>query len=126
VSALRRHADERGQSALELVGMVPLMALVALAVAQALLIGHTAIVTEQAARTGARVAMVTDDGGASRAAAVGSLPSWLRDGAQVRFSGGGSHRLELSSRIPTIVPGLPSGMRVNRTVEMPDVGSSWD
>jgi hypothetical protein len=103
--------------------MAPLMVLVALAMAQALLIGHTAVVTEQAARTGARVAMVTDDAGASHAAARAALPSWLQDDA----TASGSHRLALTSRVPTIVPGVPLGsMRITRVVEMPDVGSAWD
>lgn len=122
---MRRRREDRGQAALELIGMGPLIALVALAMAQALLIGHTAVVTEQAARTGARVAMVTDDAGASRAAAVAALPSWLVGGADVSFPGGGPHRLRLSTRVPLIVPGLGT-LQIERVVEMPDVGSQWD
>lgn len=119
--------DDRGQSVVELLGMTPLLALAGLALAQALLLGHTAVVTEQAARTAARVAMVTDDAGATEAAATSALPSWLRGRSTVTFPGGGTHRVQVSSPIPTLLPGVTfSGVRIDRVVEMPEVGSRWD
>ena len=119
--------SEDGSAALELLGGAPLMVLVSLALVQALLIGHTAVVTEQAARTAARVAMVTDDGARTRAAGVAALPSWLQSGAQVRSSSGVTQSVTVSSRVPSVVPGVRlASLRIDRTVEMPTLRSPWD
>ncbi len=122
-----RWRSERGQAALELLGGAPLLVLVSLALVQALLIGHTAVVTEQAARTAARVAMVTEDGARTRTSGVSALPPWLQSGANVRLSAGPSVSVTVSSRVPSVVPGVRlARLRIERTVAMPSLRSPWD
>lgn len=122
---MRRRANEDGQAAVDLIGMVPLLALCAFVVVQVTLIAHSSIVAEQAARASARVAMLTEDAGQARAAAVDSLPSWLRDDVVVTFPTGSVRDVRVSVAVPDVVPGIDLGARVDREVQMPEV-ESWD
>lgn len=120
----RRFRSEDGQAAIEVLGIVPLLAVLALGVLQALLIGHTALATEQAARVAARTAMVTESTAAGRAAGFDALPARLVADAEVRAIGTNSFTVE--TVIPDVLPGISfSGVRLQRTVEMPEV-ATWD
>lgn len=121
----RRHRDERGQAAVELLGLTPILLLVAMGVLQVLLLAHAAVLTEQAARTAARVAMVESDPGVVQASAQAALPGWLRSDAQASFPNGDRHRVQVDVRVPVLVPGVSARLDIARTVEMPEV-PDWD
>jgi hypothetical protein len=89
--------DERGQAAAELVAVVPILLVVVLAVAQLAIAGYALWTAGDAARAGARAALV---GGDADAAAR----SVLEDGAEVKEG----DRVEVALRAPALLPGLPS------------------
>lgn len=86
---------------MELVAAIPVLLVVTLAVAQLAVAGYALWSAGTAARAGARAAYV---GGNAAAAARGSLPTPLRDGARVRARDGVSVRV----RAPSLVPGIPA------------------
>lgn len=120
----RRLRSESGQAAIEVLGIVPLLAVLALGVLQAMLIGHTALAAEQAARVAARTAMITESTATGRAAGFEALPARLAVDAEVRAVGTNSFTVE--TVIPDVLPGVSfRGIRLQRTVEMPEV-ATWD
>lgn len=92
--------SERGQAAVELVAVLPLLLAVVLAVAQLALAGYGLWSAADAARAGARAAHV---GGDAERAVVSALPGWLEDGARIETSG----PVRVSLAAPALVPGLP-------------------
>ena len=106
--------DERGQTSVELVGMLWWMLLAALVVWQLMLAAWAVDQTANAARTASRV---EGRGGDAEKAARNALPSGLRDGLHVRISG---ETAKLSVRIPIVVPGLGDDrLRVTRGATLP-------
>jgi pilus assembly protein CpaE len=97
---------EDGQATVELVALLPALALVAALAWQALLAGETWWLAGAAAREGARARALGDD---PRAAARGVLPSGrLRGGLRVVGDGeDGGVRVRLA--VPSIVPGARLG-----------------
>jgi Flp pilus assembly protein TadG len=69
VSAMHgfRRRDQRGQAAIEMIGIIPLAALIAGAIIQLYLVGHAAVSAEAASRIAARAAST----GAADAEALG-------------------------------------------------------
>jgi hypothetical protein len=98
--------SQRGQATVELVALLPVVALVGAALLQAALAGHAAWAAAQAARAGARAAAVGAD---PRAAARSALPARLADGVRVRRGRAGEVRVAV--RIPSV-----AGLRLG-TVE---------
>ena len=94
-------SDERAQASAELVAIVPLVLLAALAIAQLVVAGWTLVTAGEAARAGARAAEV---GANARAAARSALPQTLEP-AHVDADGA-----EVTVRVvaPSLVPGLPA------------------
>jgi Flp pilus assembly protein TadG len=92
--------SERGQSAVELMGMLWLLLLIALVIWQVLLAAWTGEQAQNAARTASRVA---GRGGDARKAGVNAVPTALRTDMRVDPSG---ERVDVYVRIPIIVPGL--------------------
>jgi len=106
--------DERGQSSVELVGMLWWLLLAALVVWQLMLAAWTVDQTASAARTASRV---KGRGGDAAKAARNALPGGLRDGMKVKISG---ETAKLSVRIPIVVPGLGDDrLRVTRSATLP-------
>ena len=99
-----RQAD--GQAAVELIALLPLVALLAAGAWQLVVAGHAAWSADSAARAAAR-AVAT--GGDARAAARASLSGRLEDGLKVTASDDGDVRVAL--RVPPIL-----GLRVLGTV----------
>jgi hypothetical protein len=95
---VKRHPAPAGQASVELVAILPLALLVALAVAQLLAAGMARELAGNAAEAGA-VALLqgTDPAAAARAA----LPGWSRERATVRVSG---RRIEIRVRPRTVIP----------------------
>jgi hypothetical protein len=96
-----RAGDERGQASAELVAVVPALLLGVLIAAQIGLVGYALWAAGDAARAGARAALV---GGDPEASARGALPGPLRDGANVSGKG----EVEVRVHVPALIPGLPS------------------
>jgi hypothetical protein len=93
-------AAERGQAAVELVALLPLVGLVVALLWQALLAGETVWLSGQAARAAARAAALgADPAGAARAV----LPARLERGLRVRREPDGAIALVL--RVPAALGG---------------------
>ena len=108
---------QRGSTAVELAGMLPLLLLVAVFAWQALMVAFTVTAAENAARSGSRA---EGRGGDGRATALESLPSWLRGGAEVDIDG---ELVEVRVPVPIVVPGVRfGGAMVSRTAELPETG----
>ena len=100
--------EERGQASVELVAVLPCVLLVAAVVWQLVLVGHTAWLTAQAARAGARADAVGRD---AEAAARSTLPRSLERGLEVDRAGIGGVRV--SVRIPLLVHAWNAPLRVS-------------
>ena len=99
---------ERGQASIELVAVLPCVLLVAAVVWQLALVGHTAWLTAQAARAGARADAVGRD---ADAAARSTLPRSLERGLEVaRLPVGG---VRVSVRIPLLLDAWDAPVRVS-------------
>lgn len=96
------HRDrDRGQTAIEFVGVTPLILLICVAMWQCALIGYTFILAGNAADVGARVGAT---GGACAAAARKDLPSaW--SGTFNCGASGGLYRADVALKVPVLVPG---------------------
>jgi hypothetical protein len=102
-----RFAETRGQAAVELVAVLPLLAGLLVALLQFALVGYGVWSAGNAARAGARAALV--DGRPERAA-LSALPEWLEAGADVEAgtdSAAGSP-VRVAVDVPTLIPGLPA------------------
>jgi hypothetical protein len=99
---------ERGQASVELVAVLPCILLVAAVVWQLVLVGHTAWLTAQAARAGARAEAVGRD---AEAAARSALPRSLERGLEVDSRPAGGVRV--SVRIPLLLDAWEAPVRVS-------------
>jgi pilus assembly protein CpaE len=99
--------NERGQASVELVGALPVVLVVGAVVWQLALAGHTAWLTANAARAGARADAVGRD---AASAARSALPRSLERGLQVeRLREGG---VRVSVRVPLVLRGVETPVRV--------------
>ena len=96
---LRALARERGQASVELLGTLPAVLLVAACVWELALAGEAAWLCANAARAGARAAVVGRD---APAAARAALPASFRHGLKVETGSGGAVRVRL--RVPLLLP----------------------
>lgn len=94
----------RGQASVELVALLPLLALAAAGLVQVALLGHASWAAAQAASAAARAHAV---GGDARAAARRELPAHLEGTLRVMARGGGD--VEVRLRAPSLVPALDVG-----------------
>jgi hypothetical protein len=88
--------DARGQSTVELVGLLPLLVTVVFAAAQLLAAGVASELADHAAQAGAMALL--QDGGAARDAARSALPGWARDRADVEVR---DRRVSVTLRPPS-------------------------
>jgi hypothetical protein len=96
----RAIGEQRGQAAVELVAVLPLLALIALVLWQFAVAGQAAWLAGAAARAAARAHAIGGDEGA---AARGVLPPGLEHGLRVRARDDGSVTLSLA--VPSVVGG---------------------
>ena len=109
----RRARGERGQAAIELVAMLPLLLLVALVVWQVQMTAAASNAVESAARTAARVGSL---GGDAERAARYALPVAQRESADIRVIG---DRVEIETDTPLIASDRTLGYRVKGSAEIP-------
>jgi hypothetical protein len=76
---------EAGQASVELLGVLPLLIALALAVFQLLAVGYASVLAGNAAEAGA---LALAAGGDARAGVREALPGWSRTRAEVRVAGG--------------------------------------
>ena len=76
---------QRGQASVELLGAVPFLLVLGLALLQLLAVGYSGVLAGSAAEAGA---LALAGGGDPRAAARDALPGWSRARARVAVSGG--------------------------------------
>jgi hypothetical protein len=93
--------NERGQASAELVAVVPLALIAALALGQLVVAGWALVSAGEAARAGARAAHV---GAAAEPAARRAVPDALEP-AQVRTD---HSEVSVRVRAPALIPGLPA------------------
>ena len=104
---LRSRSTDRGQATAELALLLPLVALVLLALVQAVVVARAQLLVTHAAREAARVAAVDPDPEAARRAAedAGPLASdRLAVDVGPRGPAGGRVRVEVSYTVPTRLP----------------------
>jgi len=100
-----------GQASVELVGVIPLALLVALAMGQLLAAGAARELADNAAEAGATAMLQgTDPAAAARAA----LPGWSRERASVSVSG---HRVAVRLRPPTVLPVLAGRLEASESAD---------
>ncbi|MGW0293905.1 TadE/TadG family type IV pilus assembly protein [Streptomyces tuirus] len=111
-----RKARDRGQVAIEYIGFLPILLIVALGAVQLGLIAYTAQQAGTAARTGARSASLEGPYEADCRAAVSS---WLADETSCLPSFGGDEvTVTATVQIPSLVPGWDFDPAV-KTATMP-------
>lgn len=96
---------QRGQATIELIALLPLLAIVALLAVQVQLYVSTATAAENAARNAARVA---SDGGDAQGAARASLDPGLRDDLTAVSVAG--EEVRVSIRVPLLSPSFASSI----------------
>ncbi|AWW37841.1 MULTISPECIES: TadE/TadG family type IV pilus assembly protein [Streptomyces] len=112
----RRRARDRGQVAIEYLGFIPILVLVALAAVQIGLVAYTAQQAGTAARTGARSASLNGPYAQDCQAAVST---WLADGTDCTSAELGDEvQVTATVDIPSIVPGWDFG-DAHKTATMP-------
>jgi hypothetical protein len=97
---MRTTGGERGQATVEIVALMPLLAVLAFAVWQAAVAGQAIWLAGAAARAAARAEALGDD---PEPAAREALPPRLEDGLRIRVRDGGGVTVTL--RIPSVVGG---------------------
>jgi hypothetical protein len=102
----RRMEGERGQAAVELLAMLPLVLAVVLALAQLLAVGYSSVLAGNAAEAGA---LALAGRGDPSAAARAALPGWSRARARVSVAGG---EVKIRLRPPTLLNALSRRLEV--------------
>lgn len=111
---LDRLRGESGQSSVEMMGLLPVIALIVLGLWQMGLVGYTYLASGNAAREGARVLAVGDE-----AAPVirDDVPTAWRKGLRCKV---GDSRVEVSLAVPAVLPGLGSPLRISSSAGISD------
>jgi hypothetical protein len=107
MSVARGCRGERGQAALELLALLPLLLAVALAAAQLLVVGYASVLAGNAAEAAALALAGGDD---PRAAAHEALPGWSRTRARLSVAGG---HVQVRLRPPTLLRALNGRLEVS-------------
>ena len=102
----RRLQEERGQAAVELLGVVPAVLLLALVLAQLLAVGYVSVLAGSAAEAGA---LALAAGADPRAGVREALPGWTRTGARVEEHGG---EVRVTLRPPALLDAIARRLEV--------------
>jgi Flp pilus assembly protein TadG len=112
----RRGSGDRGQVALEYLGFLPLLLLVALGAVQLGLIAYAAQQAGTAARTGARSASLDGNYNADCQQAVSS---WLKASCGDLAFGDDEVTVTSTVTIPSVIPGIGTFGEAHKTATMP-------
>ena len=107
--------SEGGQASVELLGVLPLLIALALAVLQLLAVGYAGVLAGSAAEAGA---LALAAGGEPRAGVREALPGWSRSSSRVAVAGG---EVRVRLRPPSLLKVLSERLEVSATaaVEAP-------
>ncbi|WP_459186456.1 TadE/TadG family type IV pilus assembly protein, partial [Streptomyces sp.] len=116
-----RNRRERGSAALEFLGVLPILLLIALAGIQLGLVAYTAGQAGTAARTAARMAAKHDPPVSGETAGLDAVSDWLRGGTRIQITtiGGDSVKATATIAIPSVIPGVDVFDPVSRSATMP-------
>ncbi|MBK3555021.1 pilus assembly protein [Streptomyces sp. MBT56] len=116
---------DRGQVAMEYLGFLPLLLLVAMGAIQLGLAAYAASQAGTAARAGARTAASVDARGSGQSNARDAVSDWVESGGfRYRESGGQDITVTVRVRVPSVVPGL-DGWWAERSTTMPNERSGF-
>jgi hypothetical protein len=116
---------DRGQVALEYLGFIPILVLVAMAGVQIGLIAYTAQQAGTAARAGARAASL--DPGAAQEGCHNAVSGWLADGTECAEAPGADEvTVTATVQIPSIVPGWDFGPATKTAIMPLDATATTD
>ncbi|MGH2837284.1 MAG: hypothetical protein ACRDJY_02910 [Thermoleophilaceae bacterium] len=104
--------DERGQAAVEMLGALPVLLGLGLAVAQLLAVGFSAVLAGNAAEAGG---LALAAGADPRASARNALPGWSRAGASVNVRAG---RVTVRLRPPSLMSAVARELEVEATASV--------
>ncbi|MCD2464706.1 TadE/TadG family type IV pilus assembly protein [Streptomyces sp. NPDC056374] len=96
--------DDRGQVAVEFLGMVPLILLTLALLWQIVLVGYAFTLAGNAADEAARACAVDDDGQAAARRHIGG--AWSASGGHCGDVSGGMVHVRVTVEVPVLVPGL--------------------
>ena len=105
-AGVRPRSEESGQASVELLGLLPIVVALALAVFQLLAVGYSSVLAGNAAEAGA---LALAAGGDARAGVREALPGWSRTRADVRVSGG---KVDVRLRPPALLRALGERLTV--------------
>ncbi|MDB1086947.1 TadE/TadG family type IV pilus assembly protein [Streptomyces sp. ACA25] len=112
-------SHDRGVTAVEFAGWLPLLVLVALAALQLGFVGHAAQQAGSAARAAARVAAQEDIADQYGTAGQSAMSSWLDGSLSLDESCGDVATVTASVEVPSVLPFVSGFGRASRTVTMP-------
>ncbi|WP_069814737.1 TadE family protein [Streptomyces sp. TP-A0874] len=118
---LRRKRSDRGQVAVEYIGMLPILIVIGLGVIQFGLVAYTIQQAASASRAAARTASHDHPAISYEQAGRGAMSGWLADRASFTQSTGPSYdevKVTATVRIPSIIPGVDFG-ETKRSTTMP-------
>ncbi|MEU4889011.1 MULTISPECIES: TadE family protein [Streptomyces] len=117
---VRGAARERGQVAVEFIGFVPILLLVAFAAIQLGVVAHTVSQAGTAARAAARTASYEEADADPAAAGRAAVSSWLADGTSIGIGGGDEEAIATATvTIPSLIPGVGDFGTVTKRATMP-------
>lgn len=105
-------ARESGQAAVEVLGALPVVLLIALVVGQVMAIGYAGVLAGNAAEAGA---LARAGGGDARAAARAALPGWSRARGRVAVKGG---EVTVRLRPPTLLRAVSRRLEVTAAAQV--------
>ncbi|MCX4503484.1 TadE/TadG family type IV pilus assembly protein [Streptomyces anulatus] len=115
-----RARGDRGQVAMEYLGFLPLLLLVAMAAIQLGLAAYAASQAGTASRAGARTAASLDARGSGQANARDAVSDWVEEGGfRYRQRGGQDITVTVRVKVPSVVPGLKDWW-AERSTTMPN------
>jgi hypothetical protein len=109
---MRPGRDQSGQAAIEVLGALPVLLLLGLALCQLLAVGYAALLAANAAEAGA---LAVAGGADAAASARRALPGWTRAGASVRVRGG---RVTVRVRPPSLVAAVARRLETASTASV--------
>lgn len=116
----RRGGGDRGSTAIEYLGFLPVLIMIGLAGIQLGLVAYTAQQAGTAARAAARTAAQEDAAGSYAQVGRASMTGWVAEGARISPpAGGDAVTVTVTVRIPDILLGLLGDRTVEKSATMP-------